>query len=218
MKSLLYSLHSKCSLLMALFPRLWFYENILRISFPDLWQYRLELPCKDYIIFFPYIVGVGGMKFDPSSRSYKIRQRIVKDPVNVIAYGVSPKKFLKLLQKSNPKWKQFMGSSYFLHGSSTYIWHASIAIKIDIDARACERHHIRLFGLKTARGEKVTLCAAHRDKPNHSEDEAPLSWNETRDLVGSDLRTICGLSEQVTRINWRNTEGDGRILIINCKK
>lgn len=229
MKNLTCSIHRKWSLLMALFPRLWFYENTLWRSFPDLWQYRLELPCKDFVTFFPYIVSVGGMRlnFKNSRISWGWRKKTVKDPINIVAYGVSPKEFLKLLQKSslrevsrretNPKWKQFMGSSYFLHGSSAYIWHASIAIKIDIDERARERHHIRLFGLKSAHGKKVTLIAAHRDRPYHKEEEAPLSWNETRDLVASDLRLICGLSEQVTDLNWRDAEGDGKILIINCK-
>ncbi|MFY9458030.1 MAG: hypothetical protein WAP23_03890, partial [Candidatus Spechtbacterales bacterium] len=182
MKQLFYALHSKWSLFMAL-PRLWFFENTLWQSFPRHWQYALKLPCVDYITFFPYIVN----------------KKTVKDPINIAAYGISAKKFIALLAKANPKWEQFLGSSYFLYGPLNCGWRASVAIKSDINAESKERHHIRLFELRTAHGKKVTLCAAHRDKPYHTEQEAPVSWDETRDLVATDLAasnlgTLCGLS------------------------
>ena len=209
MKKVLYCLHSKWSLLSALLSlRLWSFENFLWKNFPRAWQYELDLPDRDSVIFFPYIVSLNA--------------RTIKDPINIIVYGMGPNKFIELLQQTNPEWHQFLGSSYFLYTSPTCGWRASIAVKLDINERARERHHIRLFGLKTTRGEKITLCAAHRDKPYHTEQEAPLSWDETRDLVATDLATsslaiLCGLSEQVTDSNWRNVRGDGKILIIKCK-
>ena len=209
MKKVLYFLHSKWSLLSALLSlRLWSFEDFLWKNFPRQWQCELDLPNRDSIIFFPYIVSLNA--------------RTIKDPINIIAYGMGPSKFIELLRQANPKWHQFLGSSYFLHGSLRYNWHASIAIKLDINECAKERHHIRLFGLETTRGEKITLCAAHRDKPYHTEQETPLSWDETRDLVATDLAAsrmgiLCGLSKQVADSNWRNAKGDGKILIIKCK-
>lgn len=205
----LYSLHSKWSLLAAL-PRLWFLESELRKNFPALWDHKLELPRKDYITFFPYIISVKG------------RKKIVKDPINIVAYGVGANGFIHLLQRTNSKWRQFLGSSYFLYNSSDYSWHSSITIKLDIDEPSRERHHIRLFEIKTARGKRVTLGAAHHDWPHHTEKEPPFSWNEIRDLVASDISTsgpfaLCGLSEQVTEKNWRGSHGDGKILIIKMK-
>lgn len=207
MKKLLYSFHSKWSLIAAMFPRLWFYEETLWRNFPSLWQYRLELPHKDYVIFFPYIVSVRGWQ-----------RKTVKDPINIAAYGVGREEFASLLMRSNPKWHQFLGSSYFLYGPARCGWRANVSVKLDITKEAKERHHIRLFELKTRRGEKVTLGSAHYDRPYHAEEEPPLSWNETRDLAAHDIHALCGLSEQVTKPNWRDAEGDGKILIINCKK
>ncbi len=210
MKKVLYFLHSKWSLLAAIFPRLLFYESTLRDTFPGLWQYRLELPHKDGITFFPYIVSL-------------TNGRAVKDPINIAAYGVNPSEFISLLRQANPLWHQFLGSSYFLYTSPNYGWRASVALKLDINERARERHHIRLFGLKTRRGEKITLAAGHHDCANHTERGAPVSWDETRDIVAKDiaatcaLGTLCGQSERVTDLNWRGVEGDGKILIIKVK-
>jgi len=155
--------------------------------------------------------------------SWGWRRQTIKDPINIVAYGASPEEFVAILQRTNPKWERFLGSSCFLYGSVGLGWQASVAIKLDIDKRSCERHHIRFFGLKTAHGENITLGAAHHDWPNHTEAGAPLSWNETRalvahDLDNSDVVTLCGLSEEIADlINWREAEGDGKILIINCK-
>jgi len=232
MKQLLYSLHSKWSLFLALFSlRLWDFEEGL--EFMCEWHNSLGLPDNDSLAFFPYIVSIGGIRFVPTDLSlgiqkiFGIRERIVKDPVNIIAHGVAPKEFIALLQDTNPRWEQFLGSSYFLHGSASYKWHASIAIKLDIDAQTQERHHIRLFGLTTKNGQKITLGAAHHDWPNHTEQAAPTSWNETRDLVAEDLDRLAksspkhspvlwGLSKEVAEQNWRGATGDGRILVINA--
>jgi hypothetical protein len=224
MKNMLCRVHSKWSLLAALFPRLWFYEDALWRNFPNLWQHRLELPHGDYVTFFPYIISVGGIQLNLKNKrlSGGWRKKTVKDPINIAAYGVSPKEFIGLLAQANPQWQPFLGSSYFLYGPVHDGWQASIAVKMGIHKESGERHHIRLFGLKTARGEKLTLGAAHHDWPYHTEEEPPFAWNETRDIVASSLAsaglsTICGLSEQVTDINWRGARGDGKILIINCK-
>ena len=225
MKQTIYYLHSKWSLFSALWPyRLQFFENMLMRNFLKLWQYHLELPRKDYVIFFPYIVNVSGVLINiKNKRPYlQWRRQTIKDPINIVVYGASPEEFITILKRTNPKWEQFLGSSYFLYGSSRQGWQASIAIKLDIDKQSRERHHIRLFELKTSRGEKVTLGAAHRDWPNHPETAPPLPWNETRDLVcsaitDSNLGIICGLSEEVTTPNFRDAEGDGKILIIKMK-
>ena len=199
MKKLLYRLHSKWSLIAAL----------MRLRNLTLRQHQLLLPNKDYAAFFPYIISVRGR-----------RKKTVKDPLNIVAYGVGREEFVSLLIRANPKWHRFLGSSYFLY---TYRgWKASIALGMDITKEAKERHHIRLFELKTRQGEKIVLCAAHHDWPYHTEDEPPFSWDETRDLVASDISssgfaTICGLSGEVTERNFRNAEGDGKILIIKAK-
>lgn len=221
MKNFLYRLHSKWSLLTALCPRLWFFEDTLLRSYPELWQYRLELPRKDYVIFFPYIISVEGVRvgFKNLRLSWGLRKKTVKDPINIVAYGVSPKEFISILKQTNPAWKQFLGSSYFLYGSTNCGWQASIAIKMDIDEHACERHHIRLLGFKTAHGEKVTLCAAHHDAPHHRDNFPPLSWDETRNLVGRNIVTFpYHFTDPVTEPNWRGTDGDGKILVIICRQ
>ena len=233
MKQTIYYLHSKWSLFSALWTcRLQYFKSIgnpidpaSSIDSIRLWQYHLALPCKDYVILFPYIVSVLGLLVNLKNKRLSIwwRKRTIKDPINIVIYGASPEEFITILKRTNPRWKQFLGSSYFLYGSARQGWQASIAIKLDIDGQSHERHHIRLFELKTSRGEKITLGAAHRDLPNHTEAAAPVSWNETRDLVASDLATsknisaICGLSEEITQKDWRGTEGDGKMLIIKMK-
>lgn len=217
MKELLYLLHRKISLWLAYIPipRILLFQIELREDFGEEWNHTVRLPGTDSIQFFPYIVVVEGVRL--TQKVLGFRPREVKDPVNILVYGATPRGLLHLLRQSNPKWHQFLGSSYFLHSEYTGCagWESSIAIKIDIDESVNERYHIRLFGVESKNGELVTLGAAHRDKPFHSGSEAPASWDEAREIVSKDLSHIDQyLTERVAIANWRGAEGDGKILIL----
>lgn len=217
MIELLYLLHRKISLWLAYIPipRLLLFQAELKEDFGEEWNHTIPLPGTDSIQFFPYIVVVEGIRLTKTVLG--LRPREVKDPVNILVYGASPHGLLHLLQQSNPKWHQFLGSSYFLH--SAWGWNSSIAIKIDIDASSNERYHMRLFGVESKNGELITIGAAHRDKPFHNGSEAPASWDEARDIVSEDLSHIGQyLTARVVKTNWRGAEGDGKILILKVSE
>lgn len=194
-------------------------EEDLEERYESTWNYLLLLRNSDSVRFSPYTVALG-------EKYKRIKSGVlvcgwepskVKDPVNIIAYGIPRDEFVKLLKKSNPKWKQILGTCQFLHIGNK--WHSSVAVKIDIDKKRGERYHIRLFEVKTKKNNTITICAAHRDEPKNERGKhpAPRSFNEPRDIV---MQNLAGFNLQtylvgpITERNFRGVESDGKILFV----
>lgn len=214
------SLHAKLSLILAFlpYPRLWFFQKKLEKDWKESWGYKAPLPHGDTIEFFPYSVAVEGIDIKINkTRSYiELRKRTVLDPINIIAYNLTPIEFLKILIRSKVKWQTVLGSVHFLH--TPFGWSPSVAAQVPLDQPG-ERYHVRLFSGVSARAMPVTFGAAHHDfRDERGRHITPPSWNEVRDLIGesvvADYPFQYLISKPATQPNFRDAEGDGKIRVI----
>lgn len=215
-------LHRKLAI-MVVSGGLRLFQKKLRAIHKDMWNYELPLAQGDSLQFFPYIVSIGRRYIKPKGGDLRNGllwgrgENAIKDPINIVAYGIGQYALIELLKKSTPRWQQFFGVIYFLHASGE--WHANTSTKIVINEKTGERHHIRLFELISKQGTVVTVCASHTDTPydERGEHGDPKSWDISRDLVARGLAALQPeLTEQITQENFRGVKGDGRILVINA--
>lgn len=221
--SWLCELHARLSLWIAFLPylRLLLFQKKLQSDYEKSWRYRAPLPGGDTIEFFPYTVVTEGIdikiRLNKPGGYVALRKRAIMDPINIIAYGITPKEFIALLHKADARWKALIGSVHFLH--TPFGWRPSIAARIDL-RHPGERYHIRLYRGISPQMMPVTFGAAHHDyRDKRGRHITPLSWSEVRDLIGEDLAEYRQyLSGPIYMPNFRGAEGDGNIRIIIVKQ